>query len=285
LAPSPDLTLTLFSFWQAFIHVLFPKLDFVSSLVISACLTPTDPIISAAVIGLYLRSLTVLVIHSDVLFQRWKIRCEECTSPHSPNSHSRVRCERWIGIPLPQHRNISHNGGFAWNGFREVVGHQLVMSVDDHAFFLLVLILETPRSSDPGDRCGRRYRYGACLSLSVLRQNGFTGYLFSRLMRFAQIKGFLDRESYVAQYIALALFTVGATNSLGNDDLLAAFAAGMPVITICFFALIFACRQCNFLGRSLQPTDRRRCILFYSRSRPQLRLLYLYRSMASVRSI
>jgi NhaP-type Na+/H+ or K+/H+ antiporter len=36
---------------QVFIHVLFPKLDFVSSLVISACLTPTDPIISAAVIG------------------------------------------------------------------------------------------------------------------------------------------------------------------------------------------------------------------------------------------
>jgi NhaP-type Na+/H+ or K+/H+ antiporter len=35
----------------AFIHVLFPKLDFLSSLVISACLTPTDPIISAAVIG------------------------------------------------------------------------------------------------------------------------------------------------------------------------------------------------------------------------------------------
>jgi sodium/hydrogen antiporter len=41
------------------------------------------------------------------------------------------------------------------------------------------------------------------------------------------MKGFLDRESYVAQYFALALFTVGATNSLGNDDLLAAFAAGM----------------------------------------------------------
>ena len=48
-------------------------------------------------------------------------------------------------------------------------------------------------------------------------------------MRYAQIKGFLDRESFVAQYIALALFTVGATNSLGNDDLLAAFAAGVLV--------------------------------------------------------
>jgi NhaP-type Na+/H+ or K+/H+ antiporter len=61
------------------------------------------------------------------------------------------------------------------------------------------------------------------------RQNSFTGYLFSRLLRFAHQRGFLDRESYVAQYIALALFTVGATNSLGNDDLLAAFAAGVLV--------------------------------------------------------
>ena len=48
-------------------------------------------------------------------------------------------------------------------------------------------------------------------------------------MRFSHRKGFLDQESYVAQYIALALFTTGAVNSLGNDDLLAAFAAGMLV--------------------------------------------------------
>ena len=59
--------LTAFSLLQAFIHVLFPQLDFVSSLVISACLTPTDPIISAAVIGPYLRSLMVLDYHSGIL--------------------------------------------------------------------------------------------------------------------------------------------------------------------------------------------------------------------------
>jgi NhaP-type Na+/H+ or K+/H+ antiporter len=46
-------------FLQAFIHILFPKLNFVSSLVISACLTPTDPIISAAVIGQWQRSLSL----------------------------------------------------------------------------------------------------------------------------------------------------------------------------------------------------------------------------------
>jgi hypothetical protein len=51
------------------------------------------------------------------------------------------------------------------------------------------------------------------------------------------MKGFLDRESYVAQYIALALFTVGATNSLGNDDLLAAFATGAFVPHHDFFSV------------------------------------------------
>ena len=70
--------------------------------------------------------------------------------------------------------------------------------------------------------------------------SGSIGYLFSRLLRYANKKGFLDRESYVAQYIALALFTVGATKSLGNDDLLAAFAAGALVIYRDVFLLILS---------------------------------------------
>ena len=37
---------------------------------------------------------------------------------------------------------------------------------------------------------------------------------------------FIDRESYVAQFIALALFTIGVTSTIGSDDLLAAYAAG-----------------------------------------------------------
>lgn len=36
----------------------------------------------------------------------------------------------------------------------------------------------------------------------------------------------MDRESYVAQYLALAIFTTGLVSSIGSDDLLAAFAAG-----------------------------------------------------------
>ncbi len=32
-------------------YLTFVRLDFISSLVIAACLTPTDPIISAAIVG------------------------------------------------------------------------------------------------------------------------------------------------------------------------------------------------------------------------------------------
>ena len=35
------------------IFVVVPPINFVSSLVIAACLTPTDPIISAAIVGMY----------------------------------------------------------------------------------------------------------------------------------------------------------------------------------------------------------------------------------------
>jgi NhaP-type Na+/H+ or K+/H+ antiporter len=45
-------------------------------------------------------------------------------------------------------------------------------------------------------------------------------------MKYTHRRGFIDRESYVAQYIALALLSTGLAASLGLDDLLAAFAAG-----------------------------------------------------------
>jgi len=46
-------------------------------------------------------------------------------------------------------------------------------------------------------------------------------------MRFCEKHDLIDRKSYVAQYVALALFSVGATTLLGSDDLLSAFASGV----------------------------------------------------------
>lgn len=52
------------------------------------------------------------------------------------------------------------------------------------------------------------------------------GYGFRKLLNFSHNRGLADRESFIIQYLALALFTIGVASSLGMDDLLAAFAAG-----------------------------------------------------------
>ncbi len=45
-------------------------------------------------------------------------------------------------------------------------------------------------------------------------------------MKFCERKDLIDRQSYVAQYVSLAMFTIGVTTMLGSDDLLAAFSCG-----------------------------------------------------------
>lgn len=52
------------------------------------------------------------------------------------------------------------------------------------------------------------------------------GVCFRYLMRFCERKDLIDRQSYVAQYVALALLTIGSCTLLGTDDLLAAFSCG-----------------------------------------------------------
>lgn len=55
------------------------------------------------------------------------------------------------------------------------------------------------------------------------------GYLFSKLMKICHDRGFIDRESYISQYLTLSIFTVGVASTIGADDLLAAFAAGCAI--------------------------------------------------------
>jgi NhaP-type Na+/H+ or K+/H+ antiporter len=58
---------------------------------------------------------------------------------------------------------------------------------------------------------------------------GFLGTAFCYILKYAQKRGFIDRESFVAMYLALALFSIGLANLLGTDDLLTAFAAGTAI--------------------------------------------------------
>ena len=89
------------------------------------------------------------------------------------------------------------------------------------------------------------------------------GFVFARLMRYAHRKGLIDRESFVAQYLALAIFTIGIANTLGSDDLLAAFAAGRSAaisrhVTLLTFWLL---RECGFMGWPFQRPHRGRGLL------------------------
>ncbi|KAI8994079.1 Sodium/hydrogen exchanger family-domain-containing protein [Trametes punicea] len=155
--------------------VVFPPLNFISSLVIAACLTPTDPIISAAIVG------------------------GKFATKHVPLNLRRILAAE-----------SAANDGLAYP-------------------FLSLSVYLTTESS-------RRVAIGKWFLIGWLYQvilgtiiGAVLGIAFSHLMKFSHRKGFIDRESYVAQYLALALFTIGVTRTLGSDDLLAAFAAGSAI--------------------------------------------------------
>jgi len=61
------------------------------------------------------------------------------------------------------------------------------------------------------------------------------GFSFRHLMKFCQRHDLIDRQSYVAQYLTLAILTIGLTTLLGTDDLLASFACGISFAWDGFF--------------------------------------------------
>lgn len=47
-----------------------------------------------------------------------------------------------------------------------------------------------------------------------------------KVMQFSERNKLIDRQSYVAMYVSLAVLSIGICTLLGSDDLLAAFACG-----------------------------------------------------------
>ncbi|KAK7050604.1 Na-H-exchanger domain-containing protein [Favolaschia claudopus] len=157
------------------LHGIFPNLVFISCLAIAACLTPTDPIICATIVG-----------------GKFAIK-------HVPRN-----------LRLLISAESAANDGMAYP-------------------FLSVSIYLTVEAS-------RRVAIGKWFLVGWLYQvilgtvlGALMGLAFSYLMKLSHRRGFIDRESYVAQYLALALFTLGVASTLGVDDLLAAFACGNAI--------------------------------------------------------
>ncbi|KAG1771605.1 Sodium/hydrogen exchanger [Suillus placidus] len=157
------------------IQVLFPQLNYVSSLCIAACLTPTDPVTCAAIIrGKY-------------------------ATKHVPVNIRRILTAE-----------SAANDGLAYP-------------------FLAISIYLTVETSVQ-TAIGKWFLVGWLYQVILGTVFGAVlGHLFSKLMKICHDKGFIDRESYISQYLALSIFTMGVANTIGADDLLAAFAAGCAI--------------------------------------------------------
>lgn len=172
------------------IFALIPGLDFLSSLAVAACLTPTDPILAAAVVG------------------------GKYADKHVP-AHLRHLLAAESGC----------NDGAAFP-FLYIALYLILDDTTGHAirdwFLLLWLCMSSLNKSflylniifDPDQ-----------VILGVVI-GAFIGFGFRHLMKFCERNNLIDRQSYVAQYISLAILTIGVTTMLGSDDLLAAFSCG-----------------------------------------------------------
>ncbi|KAF9459813.1 Cation/H+ exchanger [Collybia nuda] len=154
---------------------LFPHLTFLSCLATAACLTPTDPIICAAIVG---GSFAKKHVPSEL---RHILSAE--SAANDGLAFPFLTISLYLILDPTPHQAFSHWILIGWF-------YQVVMGVT----------------------------IGAVL-----------GFVFSHIMSFSHRHGFIDRESYVAQYLALAIFTTGIVSTIGSDDLLAVFAAGSAI--------------------------------------------------------
>ena len=72
------------------------------------------------------------------------------------------------------------------------------------------------RQSGPG-------RIDTCSAYEIILGTllgGLLGFSVRKVMQFAERRNYIDRQSFVAQYVSLALMSTGGTVLLGSDDLL-----------------------------------------------------------------
>ncbi|ODV84399.1 hypothetical protein CANARDRAFT_8752 [[Candida] arabinofermentans NRRL YB-2248] len=156
-----------------FIWAIIPGLNFGHGLLISACITATDPVLAQAVVG------------KGKFAKRVPAHLRNLLSAESA-------CNDGVSVPFVYlSLNIIVHAGNAG----EIAKDWITVTVLYECLFGCIL--------------------GATL-----------GFLGRKAIRFAEEKDLIDRESFLAFYILLALLCAGFGSILGVDDLLASFAAG-----------------------------------------------------------
>jgi hypothetical protein len=137
--------------------------------------------------------------------------CEDERACQSEATHFGGKCgKRWAGLPVFDVCDLSDGGQ---DGSR---GDQGLGSGWDPVCVVLILM--------NGRDVFNELNKDQVLLGTVM--GALLGWTFSKFMKYAHRLGWIDRESYVAQYLALAVFITGLVSTVGSDDLLAAFAAG-----------------------------------------------------------
>ncbi|KAF8748535.1 Sodium/hydrogen exchanger family [Rhizoctonia solani] len=154
---------------------IFPALSFASALVISSCLTPTDPVLANAIVS-----------------------------------------GKWAEQNVPEHLRLLIAAESAAN--------------DGLAYpFLYVSIKMLTIGTEPIEIAKFVWECVVYQVLLGVALGAFLGWVFRVLLQRAEARGFIDRSSYIGQYLSLTILSLGTTAILGGDDLLAAFAAGSAV--------------------------------------------------------
>ncbi|GMM32967.1 Nha1 protein [Saccharomycopsis crataegensis] len=157
----------------AFIYLLIPNLNFSDSLIISACITATDPVLAAAVVG------------KGKFAQRVPGHLRNILSAESGCNDGMAFPFIYLGLNLVIHHG--HAG--------EIIKDWICVSILYECVF------------------------GCILGVII-------GYCGRHAIKFAEAHNLIDRESFLAFYIVLALMCAGFGSMLGVDDLLVSFAAG-----------------------------------------------------------
>lgn len=155
-----------------FIAVIF-ETDIASALIISACLTPTDPVLAASVLA------------NSQFSTRIPKRIRDLLSAESG-------CNDGVSFP------------FLFIGLA-IITRSTVAGVFNKWFLVTILYQCT---------------LGVLLGLAI-------GYFFNRLYVFSHTREMMGRASYLAFYFLLAIFSVGLASTLGIDDFLVTFCAGL----------------------------------------------------------
>lgn len=156
-----------------FIWALIPHFNFADGLLVAACVTATDPVLAAAVVG--------------------KSKFAERVPGHLRNLlTAESGCNDGMAFP------------FIFLGLNLVTQANHARHVVRDWFTLTIL----------WECC-----FGVILGVVL-------GYFLRKALAFAERKGLIDRESFLALFIFLALASAGVGSMLGVDDLLVSFAAG-----------------------------------------------------------